>query len=125
MKVRNVFHPDPVAIEAWEGLRAAARLMHEHGVSCLPVKSDDDLIGIITERDVVEAMAVDEVPHRAKVFEHMTERPQTVELDDDCAVAVTEMLAVGCRHLPVVDRGRIVGIVSARDLLPLATAGAV
>lgn len=125
MKVRRVFHPEPVSIEAWEGLRAAARLMHDHGVSCLPVMSDVDLIGIITERDLVEAMAVDELPQRARVFEHMTQRPQTVDLDADCAEAVTEMLALGCRHLPVIDQGRVIGVVSARDLLPLATAGAV
>lgn len=126
MKVRNVLHSDVVCIEAWQTVREAARLMHEGKFSCLPVTSGGELVGIITERDIVEAMACSEEPQQAGVFDYMTETPNTVRSDDDCSVAVTEMLAAGIRHLPVVDDGAsLVGIVSARDLLPLAGTGAV
>ena len=120
MKVRRVFHPNVVTIEAWQSLRDAAKLMFTGGFSCLPVVSGDDLLGLITERDVVEALANDDHPQRAKVFDYMTETPKTVSADDDCAAAAAEMLSAGCRHLPVVEGGRLVGVVSARDLLPLA-----
>lgn len=125
MKVRRVFSPHAMCIEGWESVRQAAKRMHEAGISCLPVVSGDDLIGIITERDVVEAMAAGESAAGAAVCDYMTEAPRTIEPDDDCTVAATQMLATGCRHLPVVENGKLVGIVSARDLLPLATSGIV
>lgn len=125
MKVRIVFHPKVECIEGWESLREAARRMHEGGFGSLPVVSGDDLLGIITERDVVEAIADNDHLEVATVFDYMTEAPRTIRLDDDCSLAATKMLAAGCRHLPVVEGGKVVGIVSARDLLPLATAGTV
>ena len=125
MKVRRVFHPHVTCIEGWELVRDAARKMHDGGFSCLPVLAGDDLVGIITERDVVEAMAQNDDLSTAAVFDYMTEAPHTIGPEDDCTVAATEMLAIGCRHLPVVEEGRLIGVVSARDLLPLATSGAV
>ncbi len=122
MKVRRVFHHNAASIEPWATLRDAARQMHEGGFSCLPVVSGGDLLGIITERDLVEALAADERPEASTVFSHMSEAPQTVGPDDDCAEAVTKMLSSGFRHLPVIEGGKIVGIVSARDFLPLAAA---
>lgn len=125
MKVQRVLHPEVVCIEAWQTLREAAKVMHDAKIGCLPVVSGDELNGIITERDIVEAMAEADDPQNACVFDYMTETPNTVRPEDDCSVVATEMLAAGFRHLPVVDGGRLVGIVSARDLLPLATAGVV
>lgn len=120
MKVSKVFHPGAVSVEAWQTLRDAARLMKVGGFSCLPVMSGDDLVGIITERDLVEALAGNDRPASAPVFDYMSEEPKTVTLDDECSLAVTEMLATGCRHLPVMDHEKLVGVVSARDLLLLA-----
>src|SRR3974390_3294621 len=105
MKVRRVFHPHATCSEGWESVRQAAKRMHEAGISCLPVVSGDDLVGIITERDVVEAMAESENAAAAAVFDYMTETPRTIGPDDDCTLATTEMLAAGWRHLPVVGDG--------------------
>ena len=107
MKVRRVFHHNAASIEPWATLRDAARQMHEGGFSCLPVVSAGDLLGIITECDLVEALAADERPEASTVFSHMSEAPQTVGPDDDCAEAVTKMLSSGFRHLPVIEGGKI------------------
>lgn len=123
MKVRTIYHRKVKCIEGWETIREAARRMHEGGFGCLPVVSGEDLLGIITERDLVEAIAGKDDLEVATVFDHMTEAPRTVRPEDDCSVAATTMLAAGCRHLPVMDGGRMVGIVSVRDLLLLAAAG--
>lgn len=120
MKVQRIFHKPAVSIEAWESLHEAASRMRDCGFSCLPVVSGEDLVGIITERDVVEAVATGSDLEQATVFDYMTEDPETVSPADDCMVAATRMLAVGCRHLPVMEQSRLVGVVSARDLLPLA-----
>jgi CBS domain-containing protein len=125
MKVQRLFHHDVVAIEAWQTLHEAATRMHEGGFSCLPVLSGGELVGIITERDIVEAVAAQARPGVVTVLEYMTEAPRTILASDACSVAATRMLAAGCRHLPVVDGDSLVGILSARDLLPLATTGSV
>src|SRR5690348_14567860 len=95
MKVQRIFHKPVVSIEASESLHEAASRMHVCGFSCLPVVSGEDLVGIITERDVVEAVATGSDLERATVFDYMTEDPETVSPGDDCAVAATRMLAVG------------------------------
>jgi CBS domain-containing protein len=124
MKVRRVYHQHAISIEPWATLREAAKQMRAGGFSCLPVVSEGQLFGIITERDLVEALSSDEHPERSTVFSHMSEAPETVTPEDDCADAVTKMLSLGCRHLPVMEHGKMVGIVSARDLLPLAATAA-
>jgi len=120
VKVQRVYHHHAISIEPWATLREAATRMRAGGFSCLPVVSDGELFGIITERDLVEALSGDLHPEASTVFSHMSEAPETVTPDDECADAVTKMLSLGCRHLPVMEGGKMIGIVSARDLLPLA-----
>jgi CBS domain-containing protein len=120
MKVRSLFHPYVVCATPWDTLTDAARLMRKGGFSCLPIFAHDELVGIITERDLVDAVANGGQPAKSRVVDYMNEAPVTVGPDDDSAVAATRMLALGCRHLPVVEDGKLIGIVSARDLLLLA-----
>ena len=120
MKVRSLFHPYVVCATPWNTLMDAARLMRKGEFSCLPVLAHDDLVGIITERDLVDAVANGGQPAKSHVVDYMNEAPVTVGPDEDSAVAATRMLALGCRHLPVVEDGKLIGIVSARDLLLLA-----
>lgn len=120
MKVRRFYHPSTVSVEPWHTLREAAAQMREMGFSCLPVMLKGDVVGIITEHDLVEAIANAANPSEQHVVDYMSESPVTVSLDDDSAVAATRMLAIGCRHLPVLEDGRLVGIVSDADLILLA-----
>lgn len=117
MKVRSFFQPKVVFVRPWATLRQAASLMKEGGFSCLPVLLESELAGIITERDLVQAIAQGEDMSTRTVFDYMSEKPTTLSPEDDAAEAATQMLSVGCRHLPVVEDGKLVGIVSARDLL--------
>ncbi len=117
MKVRSFFQPKVVSVRPWDTLRQAASLMQEGGFSCLPVLLEEDLVGIITERDLAQAIAHGEDMTTRTVFDCMSEKPITLSPDDDAAEAATQMLSAGCRHLPVVEDGKLVGIVSARDLL--------
>jgi acetoin utilization protein AcuB len=52
-----------------------------------------------------------------RVADYMTDRPVTVAPDDDLAVAAQRMADLGVRHLPVVEGGRLLGVLSMRDLL--------
>lgn len=114
--VRSFYRPGAVCATPEETLRDAAKKMRRGALSCLPVIRDDRMIGIVTERDLVEAAANGALPTVARVMDYMNDHSSGVALDDDSVAAQLKMLAIGCRHLPVVDEGRVVGMVSARDL---------
>jgi len=125
MKVDRFCRPHFAEAAPTDTLREAAARMRAGGWSCLPVIVDGAVIALITERDLVDAAAHGARPSDALVNDYMSDGSVTVSLDDDISVAATKMFAIGCRHLPVVDSGRIVGMVSARDLLlEAARAGA-
>ena len=123
MKIRSVYRPSATYVTVTDTLQEAARKMRSSGQSVLPVLEGNAVIGIVTERDLVEAMANGVPSAVAQVFDYTNDGSVTVTLDDECEVAELKMLAIGCRHVPVVDRGKLVGMVSIRDVL-LKTAAA-
>jgi CBS domain-containing protein len=93
-----------------------AKLMEAEGVgSVAVVDGSDDFIGIVTDRDIVHAVARAE--EAATAGDIMTESPDTIEIDTEISEAVAWMNATGYRHLPVTDNGTLVGMVSIKDLL--------
>jgi CBS domain-containing protein len=105
-----------------ETLLDAAARMRRYEVSALPVYRRHRLVGIVTERDVVAAIADGADPAATRVADYMTDRPVTVRPDEDVEVAARRMAELGVRHLPVVDGDQLVGVLSMRDLLaPAAT----
>ncbi len=89
----------------------------QDGVGSLGVIVDRQLVGIITERDLVRAIAAGADPETALVAEWMAEAPDTFSPDVDVAEAGRWLLEVGYRHMPVMADGELLGIVSIRDLL--------
>jgi CBS domain-containing protein len=100
-----------------ETLLGAATRMNWYQVGALPVYRRQRLIGIITERDVVAALAGGANPAATTVADFMTDKPVTVRPDEDMEAAGRRMAELGVRHLPVVDGRRLVGVLSIRDLL--------
>jgi len=97
---------------------AAARMM-ERGVGAAVVLEGERVAAILTERDVMKAVAAG-ADGRAPVADWMTRHPDTIEPGDTMDHAGSLMIHGGYRHLPVVEEGRIVGIVSIRDLMRVA-----
>ena len=104
-----------LTVESADELKQTARSMVERRVGAALVLADERLIGILTERDVLRAVAGG-LREGALVSEWMTRDPETIEPTDDVEHATLLMLHGGFRHLPVVAAGRLVGIVSIRDL---------
>jgi len=98
-------------------LAEAARRMAVEGHGALPVTLHDRLIGIITERDMVRAMADRRDAETTTVGEFMTPEPDSLEPDVEVADAALWMLAAGYRHLPVVTDEQVIGMLSIKDIM--------
>ena len=119
MKINLVYSPGVLDADSDESLAAAATRMRDNDVSSLAIMQGNQLIGVITERDIVQSVVDGVSASRTRIGRYMTENPATVNLDDDSRDVARRMIDLGVRHLPVVDGGRVVGVVSARDLLAL------
>ena len=117
MKVSDLHQQRLFTAEADEALEEAADRMRWHAIGALPVFDGHRLVGIITERDVTAAVADGADPAATPVSDYMTSAPSVLGPDSELAEAVGTMLGLGVRHLPIVDRGRLVGVLSMRDLL--------
>jgi CBS domain-containing protein len=97
---------------------AAARTLRERRIGALVVSPDGHTIaGILSERDIVYALAVDRSVLDREVAEVMTRRVITVTPEDSVAHAMAVMTRERCRHLPVLRNGELAGIVSIGDLV--------
>lgn len=104
-------------IDPLESAFEAARMLHEHRVGALLVQIDGYLVGIVSERDFISKVILDHgASKQTKVSEIMTRELVTVSRDETVVNCIALMKAHHIRHLPVVEEGRPVGIVSLRDL---------
>jgi len=96
----------------------AVRLMAEKHIGALPVMVNDEVIGIVTERDYARKVALyDRSSATTPVKDIMTDHVITVRPEDTIQFCMHLMTEKRFRHLPVVDKGRLVGMVSIGDLL--------
>ena len=118
MLVREVMGPCVVAIHPGESAALAARLLARHNVGALPVcAGDGQLRGVVTDRDLVlRCLAAEEDPRQVPVGRIMTRHPAQVAPGDDVRLAAQTMARHQVRRLPVVEAGRVVGMVSLGDL---------
>nr|BFE38371.1 CBS domain-containing protein [Actinomadura rugatobispora] len=121
MLISNVYRPMVFGCQAGERLPEVARRMVEKKVGALAVLDGERVGGLITERDLVEALAASADPASVEASAYASTQIRTAALDEDSREVARRMLEVGVRHLPVDDHGRLVGMVSMRDLLALET----
>src|SRR5919108_1485966 len=105
-----------VAVAPEDTLGEAAERMAEDGVGSAVVLDYGRLIGILTERDLLKAVAGRIHTSEARVREWMTPDPVTVTRETPAEEAARHMLEGNFRHLPVVEDGQTIGIVSIRDV---------
>jgi CBS domain-containing protein len=92
--------------------------MAKHGVGSAVVQDVEQLVGILTERDVLNAVATGAEPDETSVQDIMTGDVVTVGPDWDLVEAAGEMARRRIRHLVVYEGGQLLGILSVRDVLP-------
>ncbi|MGZ8805427.1 MAG: CBS domain-containing protein [Microbacterium sp.] len=118
MLVSDIMHAKVRTADADDTFADVAKVMRSNGISSVVVlEKGKKLAGIVTERDIVNLVAAGGDPHSVKVAHGMTRRGlETVGPKVDIAEAADRMVSLNIRHLPVVDRGKVVGIISIRDM---------
>jgi len=106
------------SIDAGKTVLEAARFMMEHSIGALPVLRNGELVGIVSERDVMNrVVAVGRMPGTTMVSEVMTANPRGVDVGESVEECLFLMKEFGFRHLPIVSGKELRGLVSLRDLL--------
>ena len=128
MQIKEVLTTQVVSIAPEESVSVAARSLSRNNIGSLPVCSaDGKLRGMVTDRDIVlRSVAANEDAGQQTVREIMTRRLVTVAPEDSLDLAAGLMAKEQVRRLPVVSGGKLVGMISTRDLLqaPGMTMGA-
>lgn len=122
MIVSDVMTEASVADIPGDTLRAAAARMWRQQTGSLLIMDGDRLVGILTERDVLRAVARGENVDSTRVDQVMTTELRTVSPDAPLHETARLMAAHWIRHLPVVKGDKVVGVVSQRDLVGILAA---
>jgi CBS domain-containing protein len=115
--VRDAMTADPRSIGKSVSVVEAARLMREQDIGSLPITDDEQLVGMITDRDITMRVVAEAADPNATSVEDIYSRDLiSVEPDNDLEEALGLMARHQVRRLPVVEDGRLVGIVAQADI---------
>ena len=119
VRATDVMSTPPITAEETMPIEEVAKKMFENDVSSVMVVDPTGrLVGIVTEKDVVSAVAIGKIGSNLPVARFMKENPITVTPDTPLDEVLEKMRRFNIRHLPVVDKdGKPIGMVSQRDLL--------
>ena len=111
-----------VTVSSSTSALAIAKIMKEKRIAAVLVTENNNLLGIITERDITtRVVALEGDPNKVYAHDIMTNNPDTLKPDDTPYQAIKMMIARNYRHLPVKDGNQILGLVSIRDLYAVNT----
>jgi CBS domain-containing protein len=121
-QVHQLVQRPTVYVHPNDTLRRVAQTLIEESIGAALVRGPHHAIGLISERDIVRALADDANPDRMHAEEVMTDELVTVGPNDGIVDAFQRMLDAEIRHLPVVEDGVAGGMISARDALQVLVA---
>lgn len=118
MKVKQLMTPSVIRIGAEESVAVASRMLAHYNIGALPVCGKDGALqGLLTDRDIVtRCLAAGRAPERTTVKQIMTSKVHTVSSDTDVGTAAHLMGRQQIRRLPVVENGKLCGMLSLGDL---------
>ena len=115
-KVRDIMQKNVITIENNKSALDASRLLDKNEISFLVIEKDGDPIGIVTERDIVQKVAAEDIrASELSINEIMSKSFRWVKPDDDIEVAVQKMLNNNIRRLIVLDNEHLVGAITQTD----------
>src|SRR3989338_708364 len=119
-KVYDCMTTKPISVSSEASLEECAKVMAANHVGALVVKDDHQSKGLITEQDIVRKIIAKGInPLTKKVKDFMETKLITINSDDDIYNALIKMRDSNIRHLPVVDKGKMVGLLTLKDILKI------
>lgn len=121
--VHDCMTTKPISIERGESLKQAASLMANHRIGALLVREGERPIGIITDQDIVRhfvAKGINPLTKKVKDFE--SKELITISPNADIYEALVKMRDSGIRHLPVIESGKLIGLLTMKDILKVEPA---
>ncbi len=119
--VRTMMAAGPVTVDEKLSLRSLAAVLAAEEIGAAFVRRADSSLGIASERDVVRALADGADPDTVWAADVMSQELVTVGVDDVLIDVALRLVGENLRHVAVTEHGEIVGVVSARDVLPIVT----
>lgn len=117
MEIKDIMTQSVVSVDPSESVEVAARTMAQHNVGALPVVSGGKLCGMLTDRDIVtRCLAASRQPSNTQVKQVMTEQVTAVRPNMEIGAAAHLMGRLQIRRLPVVEDGKVCGMVSLGDM---------
>jgi len=116
-QVRDLLSREPVLVTSDTSIRAAAQAMSRENVSSILVVKDGELCGIVTDKDLRQRVLVEGLDSGLPIGQVMTTHPMSIPADADVDSALLTMMRKNYHHLPIVDGGRPLGLVTAGDIL--------
>ncbi len=125
VRIGDLIKRAPITTSPGTSIREAAQIMAEHRVSSLLIMDGDQLVGMMTDRDLRNRCVAAGLPTDRPVQEIMTRHLHTAEIDSLGFQALIAMSRLNVHHLPVLDHGRVAGLISTTDLTRFQTASSV
>lgn len=119
-KVCDAMTEKPITISPELSLQECAKIMNDQHVGAVLVRKNRDLLGVITEQDIVrKSVILNDKPSVRKASEIMEAEMHTIEPDQDIFDALMMMKDQNIRHLPVVTNGEMIGLLTLKDVLKI------
>jgi len=117
MEIKDIMSKSVVSVHPNESIEVAARTMTQYNIGILPVCANGKLCGVVTDRDIVtRCLAANRQPSNTQVRQVMTQQVTTAEPDMEIGAAAHLMGRKQIRRLPVVENGKLCGMVSLGDM---------
>ena len=109
---------DVLTVAGDKSVSEAARIMSEHNIGAVPVLVDGEVAGVFSERDIMNRVVATGLdPRKTRVSEVMSTEVWAVGPGESLESCMVLMKMHGVRHLPIIERNRLIGVVSLRDIL--------
>ena len=125
LTARDLMTRDPISVTPGDTACAAARVMRDRRISCLPVVEGERIVGILTDADLRDRVVAEAAACDVRIAGIMTHRPLTLAPDALAFDALASMMQRRISHVPVVEAGRLVGILTQTDLIRAQSRSAV
>ncbi|QUX93655.1 hypothetical protein CYL31_20580 [Marinomonas sp. A3A] len=123
--VVSLLRRPPISADISSSILNAAQIMAEHRVSSLLITDKDELIGIVTDRDLRTRAVAEGLAYDTPISDIMTRNPIVMDSGDYASEAVLKMMERNVHHIPIVKNGRPIGVVSTGDIIQKESHGSV